>query len=154
MKKWLVSLSGLFLGLILMAAVWFFVSPRKNDKLGTEGQAYVDLVVPAIASSWDAVKFSRLLSPEVVKEIPADKIRPLFASFTKRLGSMKEYYGSRENTPLVARIGQGGPITQTYMAKGLCEKAPVFIEVQIIKNNSEWQILSFDVNSTALLPNP
>ena len=67
---------------------------------------------------------------------------------------MKEYYGYKESSPLVARIGQGGPITQTYMAKGLCEKAPVFIELVIIKNNSEWQILSFDVNSTALLPNP
>ncbi|OGT98671.1 MAG: hypothetical protein A2298_05280 [Gammaproteobacteria bacterium RIFOXYB2_FULL_38_6] len=90
-------------------------------------------------------------SPELLKVAPKEKMEELFNAFSKKLGSLKEYKGSKGQSNTSVTTQNGKVITGVYVAEAIFEKAPATIQFRIIKHDNQWQILEFRVNSEALI---
>lgn len=128
-----------------------FVFSRVGRKLDKQSQMYVDEVLPKIVSDWQANQLIKRASPELLKATPDNKIRSLFSAFSKRLGNLKNYKGSRGEANIFFRFPEGRTVTATYVCDANFERGPASIQIRIILRNKTWQILELHVRSEALL---
>ncbi|MBT8763565.1 hypothetical protein KFV02_06420 [Desulfohalobiaceae bacterium Ax17] len=152
MKKILTVLGGIFVVLVIVSIIGFLILNYFGNNLDTESMAYVDENIPKIISAWDSNELINQASPELLQVMSKEKIEYFFKFFSDRLGSLKEYKGSKGKANIFITTGEGKVITAAYLAEALFEKAPSTIQIRIIKHDDKWQILEFRVNSDALIP--
>jgi len=152
MKRILVVLGGIFAFILLVGIIGFLVLNFFGRRLDKESKAYVDEVIPIIATSWNSKDLLDRASPELIQVAPTEKIESLFHAFSEKLGPLREYKGSRGDAKLGFTPQMGKITTADYVAEAIFEKAPAKINVRTILHNGTWQILQFYVNSEALLP--
>jgi hypothetical protein len=136
---WVVALAAL--GAILFLGVGWFV--WSVYALTNSGKDFVDVAVPAIATSWSQDELSKRESPEFRRVTPDDKMAQFFEIFRK-LGPMTSYDGA---ATVSAWTQNGLRVTGRYLARITCQNGKAEVVVSVIKENGEWQILGFRVNS-------
>jgi hypothetical protein len=142
---------GAVSGLIFLGIIGFFAFQYLGSGLDRDTKAYVDEVVPIIAASWNSKELVNRASPELLRVASKERIETLFDVFSKRLGPLKEYRGSRGEAKILLTLQQGKVITGAYVADAVFEKGPATIQIRTIWRDDRWQILSFHVNSDAFL---
>ena len=142
---------GIFLVLIVMAAIAFVVLATKGSALDKESKAYIDEVVPVICSDLRILTLSKYASQELLNSgLPAEQER-IFDAF-KKLGEFKEYKESSGDAKLFYTTQHGKTITAEYTAQVEFESGPAQVKVSLIKQGDQWKIRGFRINSPALIP--
>lgn len=152
MKKFLMFLGVIFLGLIVFAVIGGSVLHSVGSRLDEESKLYVDEAIPAVVGMWDSQELLDRASPEFLGATAQKDVEHLFEIFAKRLGPLKEYRGPQGESNMFVDAAKGKIITAAYSAEAEFEKGPATIQMRIILRNDEWKILNFRVNSAALVP--
>lgn len=149
MKKTLVILGGMFLALIVAAAVAISILSVKGNALDRESKEYADAAILAVISGWDMTELKRRVSPEFASTTNSKDLGKLFGLF-RMLGKLREYQGSKGQAIISVTPQKGKVITATYVGRAEFEKGPAEIQITLIQHEDGWQILGFRVNSRLL----
>jgi len=132
---------------IIISGVGLLLLRQVRNQLDIESKLYVDTIIPTITSSWDTVQLITNASPEFLYFNPPERIESWFAMFSRHLGPLREYRGSKGRAAVNYFAPEGKITTAIYIADVLCEKAPATIQVAMILRQRKWQILEFRLNS-------
>ncbi len=121
-----------------------------EDALKKQAKAYVDRVLPGIVASWDSKQLLWNSHPEFVKKTSDEQLDQLFFAWMK-LGSLKKYDESQGQVS-VSKLTVDGQtnIFCDYVTQLDFENGHAKITLKIVKENGEWSIVSFFVESDLL----
>lgn len=152
MKKTLAVLGAVFLAIVAVVAIalgWGYYSVWASEGDAT---SYVDRTVQAIVTDWNIQAFIAESSPELLQVAPSDKMRPIFETFSTRLGPLKAYNGATRERYYVNLVPWNRFITFSYTADATFEKGPAKIRIGIIRRGGQWKLTDFFVVSDTLMP--
>ena len=144
-----------FRTLLIAFAVVFFLSfiiliifsAKTDENLNKESKQYVDNVIPKIIKNFDENVFLEYAAPELVKNIPKEKIEKIFKMY-KKLGTFEKYLGSKGKAKVSFAIMQLKKWTYAkYTCKAQFTTGEAIIKVTIIKENNQWYIYHLKINS-------
>ena len=150
MKRILLWLGGIFLGLLVVVAAVMGYLAYLGSPLDASSKAYVDESVKAITSAWSKEELLKRASPQLQQVIKEEELGRLFAKLSQ-LGKLQEYEGSKGDANISLTIQAGKVITASYIASARFDKGPAQVTVRLIQNDGRWQILQFYVNSPIFL---
>ena len=136
---------------VLVAAVasliWTVCSAAGNSSsLDLESHKFVDAAVVAIVSSWNVDELLRRASPEMLAEAELQiDINSLFDKW-RPLGGLIAYAGSTGGAKIVESPEVGEMVTAEYAARAAFQNGTAEINVELVKRNGSWSILSFKVD--------
>jgi hypothetical protein len=151
MKKFFIVLGSIFLAIIILGAVGIAVVAIKGSALDKESEAYADSAVPAIVSMWSEKALLDRASPEFKKAVTIDQLDRLFR-WVGGLGQLQKCEPAEGQAAMSATTQTGKRISAQYTAKAKFQKGEATIKLGLIKHDDHWQILSFYVDSPALVP--
>jgi hypothetical protein len=127
-----------------------FVAVRGNA-LDKESKAYADTAIPAIVTGWSKKELIDRASPELNKAVTEQQLDQMFHWFTS-LGRLQKCEPAQGQAIMSATSQTGKMISGQYAAKARFERGDATIKLDLIKHGDQWQILSFYVDSPALMP--
>ena len=145
MKKTLMILGGVLLGLIALLAVGYAVLDTKGRALDRESKAYVDAAIPAIASEWDIQELKKRASPELLGALKEGDLEKMTGMY-RRLGKLKKYQGCKGDAIISTTAWHGSRIFAKYVVKAEFERGTVDIKVDLIKHGDQWQLAGLFLN--------
>jgi hypothetical protein len=149
MRRVLVILGSVFLGLIIIIGGIFAYIAITSGALDRESKAYVDAAIPAIVTNWDENALKQRLSPEFRRVTSDNDLDRLFLFFRK-LGKLKHLDNSKGDANIF--VGPNGKvITAIYHANADFAAGPAIINIGLVKHEEQWQISGFRINSKAFL---
>ena len=150
MKKALAIFGGIVLVLLLALGSVVLYFARIGSSLDASSKAYVDSIVPVIASGWSVEELEKRSSPQFLKVAKHDQIVILFSKLSQ-LGALKHYDGAKGDSNISFTTKEGKVVSAKYLAHATFENGDADIRIALIQIESQWQILSFFVNSPILL---
>ena len=151
MKKFFIVLGSVFLAIIVLGAVGIAVVAIKGSALDKESKAYADSAVPAIVSTWSEKALLDRASPEFKKAVTIDQLDRLFR-WVSGLGQLQKCEPAQGQALMSATTQTGKRTSAQYTAKATFQKGEATIKLGLIKHGDQWQVLSFYVDSPALVP--
>src|SRR5437667_1971189 len=151
MKKFFIVLGSVFLAIIVIGAVGIAVVAIKGSALDKESKGYADSAVPAINSTWSEKALLDRASPEFKKAVTIDQLDRLFR-WVGGLGQLQKCEPAEGQAVMSAITQTGKRISAQYTSKATFQKGEATIKLGLIKHGDQWQILSFHVDSSALVP--
>jgi hypothetical protein len=147
MKKFFIVLGSIFLALIVLVAIGIAFVAIKGTALDKESKTYADSAIPAIVSRWSEKELLDRASPEFKKAITIDQLNRLFR-WVSGLGQLQKCEPAQGQSLMSATTQTGKRIS----AQATFQKGEATIKLGLIKHDDQWQILSFHVDSPALVP--
>ena len=133
------------LGLIIAAFVFTFA---KSGPVLKEAKTYIDLSIPAIATTWDGAELFSRAAPELVVELKDGALETLMADGSRLLGEMTSYAGAECSNYHFSATTQNGSLAQvTCTAHAIHQRAEADYSVTIIKRDEEWRVLKFHLKT-------
>jgi hypothetical protein len=151
MKKLFVILGVVFFCIVITGVIGFCIAAYYGTKLDKSSKEYVDEVTPIIISSWNSNELMSRASPELLKVAPQDKVEAMFQMFAEKLGSLREYKGSKGGS-FMNITPAGKVVTASYIVEASFPYGDAEIKVRVIQHHGKWQILEFFVNSESFMP--
>ncbi len=143
-----------FKHLIFGFAIIFFISlisilvlmSKSDEKLNRESKAYIDNVLPIILKNLNKEEFLKFASPKLIKAVPPEKFDEVFNVY-KKLGKFEKYLGSKGKAKKSFTLKGQKWIYAKYTAKAKFSNGEAIIKVVLMKENGNWSIYSFKINS-------
>jgi hypothetical protein len=151
MKKFFAVLGIVFLIIIVLGAVGIGFIAVRGNALDKESRAYADATIPAIVSGWSQKELVDRASPEFKKAVTQQQLDQMFHWFTS-LGRLQKCEPAQGQAGISVTPQTGKVISGQYAAKTKFEKGDATIKLALIKHENQWQVLSFYVDSPALVP--
>lgn len=151
MKKFFIVLGSIFLALIVLGAVGIAFIAYRGNALDKESKGYADSAIQAIVSTWSEKALLDRASPEFKKAVTIDQLDRLFG-WVSGLGQLQKCEPAQGQSLMSATTQNGKRISADYTAKATFQKGEATIKLGLIKHDDQWQILSFHVDSPALIP--
>jgi hypothetical protein len=151
MKKFLIVLGSIFLVLIVLGAIGIAFVAVRDSALDKESKAYVDSAIPAIVTTWSEKELLDRASPEFKQAATIDQLDRLFR-WVSSLGRLQKCDPAQGQALMSATTQTGKMISAQYNAKAKFEKGEAVVKLGLIKHGDQWQVLSFHVDSAALVP--
>jgi len=151
MKKFLIVLGSIFLAIIVTVAVGIAFVAVRGTRLDKESKVYADTAIPPIVGTWSEKALLDRASPEFKQVSTIDQLDRLFRWFSS-LGRLQHASPAEGHSLMSATTEYGKRITADYDVKATFEKGEATIHLTLIKHGDNWQIMSFRVNSPALVP--
>ncbi len=151
MKKFLIVLGSIFLGIIVIVAASIAFVAVRGTRLDKESKAYADVATPAVVTTWSEKALLDRASPEFKKAVTIDQLDRLFR-WISTLGTPQKIEPAEGHALMSATTQYGKRITADYDIKATFEKGEANIHLTLIKHGDNWQIMGFRVNSPALVP--
>ena len=145
MKKTILLLGYVFLGLILLGIVGTASVYMLGQRLDRESHLYADAAVQAIVSDWDIRELQKRASPELDSSLDYDEAEQYFKEL-RQLGKLVVYKGATGESTITISARYLYEITADYTAEVEYETGSMQIQVTLIKHGKQWQILDFWVN--------
>src|SRR5258708_28419554 len=145
MKKLFATIGIIFSVLLVIGIGMLIYTAQVGSRLDADSKAYVDDIIPKIASHWNADELIEQSSPELMRVTSEDKIKKLCAMLDTMLGPMKEYRGSKGDS-LTKVTNRGKSVTALYVAHASFEKKDATLRVNLILEDNKWKLLEFNVN--------
>ncbi len=119
---------------------------EQSSSLDSESHEFVDAAIVAIVSSWNPDELLKRASSEMMAaaEHQVD-VNSLFDQW-RPLGGLIAYTGSTGSAKIIESPEVGKMITATYSAKVTFQNGTAEINVELVKRNGNWSILSFKVD--------
>ena len=119
---------------------------EKSSSLDLESHKFVDDAIVAIASSWNPDELLKRASSEMLAEAEHQvDVNSLFDQW-RPLGGLIAYAGSTGGAKIVESPEIGEMVTAEYTAKAAFQNGTAAINVELVKRNGNWSILSFKVD--------
>ena len=151
MKKFFIILGSIFLAIIVLGAVGIGFIAVRGNALDKESRAYADVAIPAIVNGWSEKELVDRASPEFRKAVTQQQLDQMFHWFTS-LGRLQKCEPAQGQAGISVTPQTGKVISGQYAAKANFEKGDATIKLALIKHENQWQVLSFYVDSPALVP--
>jgi hypothetical protein len=151
MKKFFIVLGSIFLAIILLGAIGIAFVAVRGNALDKESKAYADAAIPAIVTGWNEKELLDRASPELRKAATQQQLDQMFHWFSS-LGRFQKCEPAQGQALMSATTQSGKTISAQYTSKATFEKGEATIKLGLIKHGDQWQVLSFYVNSPALMP--
>jgi hypothetical protein len=151
MKKFFAILGVIFLLVIVLGAIGIGFIAVRGNALDKKSRAYADAVIPAIVTGWSQQELIARASPEFKKAVTQQQLDQMFQWFTS-LGHLQKCEPALGQAGITVTPKTGKVISGRYAAKAKFEKGDATIKLALIKHDNQWQILSFYVDSPALVP--
>jgi hypothetical protein len=151
MKKFLIVLGSIFLAIVVLGAIGIAFVAVRGTALDKESKAYADSAIPAIVTTWSEKELLDRASPEFKKAVTMDQLDRLFRAFAI-VGQLQKCEPAQGQALISATTQTGKMISAQYTAKATFQKGEAAIKLGLIKHGDQWQILSFHVDSPALVP--
>ena len=151
MKTFFVILGSIFLALIVLGAIGIGYIAYRGNALDKESKAYADSAIPAIVTGWSQKELLARASPEFKQAVTIDKLDRLFR-WVSGLGQLQKCEPAQGQALMSATTQAGKRTSAQYTAKATFQKGEATIKLGLIKHGDQWQILSFYVDSPALVP--
>jgi hypothetical protein len=150
MKKTFMILGGVFVVLIVAAAIGIGIVAVKGSALDKESKAYVDRVVPIICADLNADTLSKYASKELLASATPEEFEKIF-TWLKKLGAFKQFKESSGQANMSYTTQNGKSITGRYVAQVEFEAGPAQVNIVTVKTGDEWKVQMFRINSSALM---
>ena len=150
-KKFLIVLGSIFLVIILLIVGGIAFVAIRGSGLDRESKAYADAAIPPIVSTWSEKALLDRASPEFKQSVTIDQLDRLFR-WLSSLGRLQNCAPAEGHALMSSTTQTGNRITADYDAKANFDKGEANIHLTLIKHGKAWQIMSFRVNSPALMP--
>ena len=151
MKKFFAILGIIFVIVIVLGAVGIGFIAVRGNALDKESRAYADAAIPAIVSGWSEKDLVDRASPEFKKAVTQQQLDQMFHWFMS-LGRLQKCEPAQGQAGISVTPQTGKIISGQYAAKAKFEKGDATIKLALIKHENQWQVLSFYVDSPALVP--
>jgi hypothetical protein len=151
MKKFFIVLGSVSLGIIVLGAIAIAFVAIKGSALDKESKAYAESAIPAIVSTWSEKALLDRASPEFKSAVTIDQLDRLFR-WVSGLGQLQKCEPAQGQAVMSATTQTGKRISAQYTSKATFQKGEATIKLGLIKHGDHWQILSFHVDSSALVP--
>jgi len=151
MKKFFIVLGSIFLALIVLGGIGIAFVAIRGTALDKESRAYADSAIPAIVTGWSEKELLDRASPEFKKAVTIDQLDRLFR-WVSGLGQLQKCEPAQGQAGISVTPQTGKVISGQYTAKATFQKGEAVIKLGLIKHGDQWQILSFHVDSAALVP--
>jgi hypothetical protein len=151
MKKFFIILGSIFLAIIVLGAIGIAFVAIRGNALDKESKAYADSAIPAIVSTWSEKELLDRASPEFKTAVTIDQLDRLFR-WVSGLGRLEKCEPAQGQALMSATTQTGKRTSAQYTAKVTFQKGEATIKLGLIKHGDQWQILSFYVDSPALVP--
>ena len=123
---------------------------EEGQKLDAESKKFTEEVVPLMTGSCDSPRLAEIASPELLEVTSMEKLQHVCRYFSKKLGRLKNTTETLGDVK-ISFLPKGQQITATYMVESQFEKGIAQSQIVLIRHNDKWQVLSFYLNSDALL---
>jgi hypothetical protein len=150
-KKFFIVLGSIFLALIVLGGIGIAIVAIRGTALDKESRAYADAAISAIFSQWSEKELLDRASPEFKKAVTIDQLDRMFR-WLGSLGQLQKCEPAQGQALMSATSQTGKMISAQYSAKATFQKGEASIKLGLIKHGDQWQILSFHVDSPALVP--
>jgi len=146
MNKTLKVIGGIFAVVVFVILGAFAYMVHAGPGLDQSSKAYVDASVPAIVSAWSKDELVRRASPQLTQILNQQpkQLDQLFGQLSK-LGSLKQYQGSKGESSINLDLTKGKTVTAQYLAGAVFERGDTRITVHLIQIDDQWRIRSFNV---------
>jgi len=151
----LVAVAVILIGVATAVGVTFAIH------LGPESKAFVDETVPKIVKSWDVQDLVDLASPDLLEAISRHEIDKVFEASAKRLGRLKTYTGSWQETADIKLFDpRQSHATFLYMTEAVFERGGATIGIQVKKRygirallgrDTDWRVTGFTVRPRTVI---
>ncbi|MGH7091773.1 MAG: hypothetical protein ACREE4_15340 [Stellaceae bacterium] len=145
MRRFFYALGVLALVVIVVAGVGVGVAFYKGSRLDAESRAFVDGAVPAITAHWNKEQLRKRASPQLLQSLKPGQLTALFAMFS-RLGPLIEYEGAKGQARMFYKIGSGGTVSASYVAKARYRNGSAAIKILLIEQGRDWLIQGFHID--------
>jgi len=149
-KRTLMILGGVFLGIFVAAVVGISILVVKGNALDKESKEYANTAIVAAISNWDVHELKRRASPEFSSATSDEELGRLFSLFSM-LGRLRVYQGCRGQATISVTMQEGKVVRARYVGRAEFEKGPAEIQITLIKHGEAWQVLGFRVDSKVFL---
>ena len=146
MKKFLLVLGCITLFLIILAGGYICYAAIRGHQLDVSSKAYVDANVPIFISSWSEDELLKRASTDL-RESLAGQQGSQFLSKVKQLGKCQSYDGCEGQAYINYSLQYGKVITAFYTARANFQNDKAKIKIELVWQNSQWQIQMITVNS-------
>jgi hypothetical protein len=152
MKKFLSILGGVFLLIVVIAAVLIGVGVYQGNKLDKSSKAYVETNVRPVVSTWSKDELVKRASPKLLEIINRDPGQvDLVLKKLSRLGSLQSLGEPKGESLVSYTTGEGKVITAAYTETAKFDNGDADIMVRLIQADGQWQFLLFNLNSPVML---
>ncbi|WP_075356006.1 hypothetical protein [Desulfovibrio sp. DV] len=147
MRKFLAIVGGLFLALLLVAAIFFGYAAYNGSKLDASSKIYIEENIPIILSTWSKDELLQRSSPKLLEAINKDpKIIDLVFKKAASLGTFQKIHDINGDSNISITTNNGRVITARYIIPAKFDNGDATITVQMIQSSGQWQLLGFHVN--------
>lgn len=146
MTKVLACVGAILSALVVVGIVAAFYMAHVGQQLDADSKAYVDDVIPRIASNWSPEALIAESSPELMQSTSAAQTRELCAVLLQNLGTLKEYNGSQGES-LTEFSAHGKRVTAHYTVHASFEKRTAVLRVGLILKGDQWKLSELNVDS-------
>lgn len=150
MKKVFIILGVILVALLLAAGIIIGYATYTGSRLDASSKVYVDANVPPIISSWSTTELLSRASPELRNVISNEELSQLFNKLSQ-LGGLIKYEGATGGSNTIVTPANGKVVTADYEAHATFERGSATIKVRLIRENGEWALLKFFVDSPIFL---
>jgi hypothetical protein len=141
---------GIVMAVIIVAGVvGFFILARDGARADAESRVYVDDAVVAIGRHWDAGELWKRSSADFQRVTKQEDLRAFFEAAAQALGPLTAYRGAQGDAT-ISVVNAHTTVTAKYIARATFEKGEAEFQIAAVKNDGEWRIQGFHINSAAL----
>lgn len=152
MKNFLSIVGGIFLVLLLVAAIVFGYTAYRGKGLDASSKAYIEEHIPTILQTWSKDELLKLSAPQLIENINNNQNNiDLFFKKLTELGKFQKIYDIKGDSNVSITTKDGIVITARYVFPAKFDKGKANITVQMIQSAGQWQLLGFFVNSPKFL---
>ena len=147
MRKYPTLLGIISMALFLVTGVAVLAIAARNSSLDLESRQFLTAAIPAIFTDWDERELISRASTDLQAAVKGRDLDRLFAGMSRKLGSLKDCERIDGGASISMETERGIVVTGEYVAKTLFEGGAADIRLSLIKEEGDWQILSFRLDS-------
>ncbi len=151
MRKVLTWIGGgaLFLLLVGIAGVAYLMV--QGSRLDNESRAYADSAVRPVVEHWNAQALKDRAAPALLANLTPERLSNIF-QWLSTLGALTSVEPCTGQARIDVSTGNGRVVSGKYTCKAQFQSGEAVISLVLVKNDGEWRIAGFHVNSPALVP--
>jgi hypothetical protein len=152
MKKLLSILGGLFLLIVLVAAVCIGIGVYQGNKLDKSSKAYVEENVQPVVSTWSKDELAKRASPQLLEILNRnpDQVDQVMKKLSK-LGALQSLGEPKGQATIAYTNSSGKVISAAYKEAAQFQNGKAEISIRLVQVAGQWQFLLFNVNSPVML---
>ena len=160
MKSFFSIIGIIALIVIIFLGVFAYNGYAKIKNLNEEAKVFSDTVIPKVFTNWDINELNKNSDNDAIKKagVTEQQTNKIFYYISNSLGKMLEYHPAKDDDSRsrIVNINAGfgkEQISAIYIASAKFEKGEAQIKLSLLKNNNEWKILGWNINSPVFLNN-